>query len=283
MLASLLLAVISMDMLDFGSFVAASLIFLFWYIGRRLRFRGEYLRLLEERAEHLERSKSIEAQRAVAQERTRIAREMHDIVAHQVSLMTVQAGAAKTVAASNPGAAIAAMGAVESAGRQALSEMRYLLDVLRPERPDAELAPQPGLSQLAQLASEVSAAGKPVRLVINGESERLPAGINLTLYRIVQESLTNVLKHAGNAASATVTIDILDTEVRLVVRDTGGGDRAVAHRGHGIAGMRERAELLDGSLEAGPSALGGFEVYVSLPLSLPSSLASSLHTPGGEM
>ncbi len=264
------LAFVSVDLLlstpDVGSVIAAGLVMLLWYVGRRLRFRGEYLRLLEERAAHLERERSVEAERAVATERTRIARELHDIVAHQVSLMTVQAGAARTVAKADPEAAAQAMAAVEKAGRQALAEMRHLLSVLRPGKGEETLAPQPGVAHLARLVEEVGEAGPQVRLTMEGALSALPARLDLAVYRIVQEALTNVLKHAGPAPRVDVVIRSTDEAIELRVLDEGQGGHVEPAKGHGTAGMRERAELLGGSLHAGPRPEGGFEVRATLPL-----------------
>jgi signal transduction histidine kinase len=267
--------------------IAASLVMLLWYVGRRLRFRGEYLRLLEERARILDRERHVEAERAVAEERARIARELHDVVAHQVSLMTVQAGAAKIVAASDPRAATEAMAAVENAGRQALTEMRHLLSVLRPAGGAEDLVPQPGIADLPRLVREVTSAGPDVSLHRSGSLSHVPARLELTVYRIVQEALTNVLKHAGAGAHAAVEVHGDDERVEVLIRDDGGTGgtrrdepqrghgrrdggaaadaRRVALRAHGIAGMRERAELLGGTLSAGPLANGGFEVRAVLP------------------
>ena len=249
-----------------GSVTAASGVMLLWYVGRRDRFRGEYLRLLEERAEQLERAQTVEAERAVAEERTLIARELHDIVAHQVSLMTVQAGAAKTVAVSDPAAATQAMAAVEKSGRQALAEMRHLLDVLRPDKADDELGPQPGVADLPRLVDEVREAGLVVSLAMEGPLGDLPARVSLAIYRIVQESLTNVLKHAGPHPRVDIELRAGDDRIELGVRDDGLGSSAVSGGGHGIAGMRERAELLGGTLSANADRNGGFEVRASLPL-----------------
>ena len=244
---------------------ARALDYLFWYIGRRLRFRGEYLRLLEERARYLEQRRAEAAEQAVAEERSRIARELHDVVAHQVSLMTVQAGAAKTVAASDPDAALAAMSAVENAGRQALSEMRHLLHVLRQERAGGELAPQPGVADLASLAAEVTEAGTEVVFRNEGSVGRLPQRVDLAVYRIVQEALTNVIKHAGPGARATVLLRGRDDGVELTVSDDGCGPGSAPGHGYGIAGMRERAELLGGRLSACAGSQGGFRVDAFLP------------------
>lgn len=267
--ASLGLAMIDMFLMStpsIGSFIALTLIFAFWYVGRRLRFRGEYLSLLQAHARNLEQQKDIEAGRAVSEERTRIARELHDIVAHQVSLMTVQAGAAKTVAEKDPKAARAAMASVESAGRQALDELRHLLGVLRPETTGEGLGPQPGSSDIPHLVSELTRAGLDVDLQIDGIDGRLPARIDLAIYRIVQEALTNVLKHSGRGTAARVRIASGDRGVALEVRDNGAGQSTLPGSGHGLRGMRERIELLGGTLEAEPMPEGGFRVRVFLPL-----------------
>jgi len=239
----------------------------FWYTGRRVRARGEYLRLLQERAERLEREQRVEAERAVAAERTRIARELHDIVAHQVSLMTVQAGAAKTIVDTDPDAAARAMSSVETAGRQALDELRHLLGVLRPDNNNNELGPQPGHADLPRLIEEIERAGLEVFLSFDDNRLRLPARIELAIYRIVQEALTNVLKHAGPDARAEVRIRTGDRNVTVEIEDNGVGTTRLPGSGHGIAGMRERAQLLGGTLEAGPRKGGGFSVIARLPAS----------------
>ncbi len=238
----------------------------FWYAGRRVRARGEYLRLLQERAEQLEREQLAEAERAVAAERTRIARELHDIVAHQVSLMTVQAGAAKTIVNTDPGAAATAMNSVEVAGRQALDELRHLLGVLRPNSENTERGPQPGRADLPHLIEEIERAGVEVSLAIDDGQYRLPARIELAIYRIVQEALTNVLKHAGPRAHAEVHVQTGERAVSVEIVDDGVGTVRRPGAGHGIAGMRERAQLLGGSLEAGPGERGGFAVIARLPV-----------------
>jgi signal transduction histidine kinase len=240
--------------------------FVSWYAGRRVRGRGEYLRLLQERAEQLEREQLVEAERAVAAERTRIARELHDIVAHQVSLMTVQAGAAKTVVQEDPQAAAKAMTSVEQAGRQALDELRHLLGVLRPGNESSEMGPQPGCADLPRLVEEVERAGLQVSMALDTGPRQLPARTELAIYRIVQETLTNVLKHAGPDAHAQVRIGIEGGDVTIEIKDNGVGTSRLAGSGHGIAGMRERAQLLGGSVAAGSRPGGGFEVIARLPL-----------------
>jgi len=250
---------------DAGALFAAGMVMALWYIGRRLRFRGEYLRLLEERAEHLERERNAEAERAVAAERTRIARELHDVVAHQVSLMTVQAGAARTVVAADPEAAVDAISAVESAGREALSEMRHLLDVLRPANGEDALGPQPGIADLPTLVDTVRSVGPDVGLELSGALSELPTRLQLHVFRIVQEALTNVIKHAGDGVRVDVAVEWRPEGIVVIVSDEGTGDAGASGGGHGIVGMRERVEMLGGTFRAGSKPAGGFEVRALLP------------------
>ena len=236
--------------------------FVAWYAGRRLRLRSE-------RAERLAREKQEEAERIVAEERARIARELHDVVAHRVSLMTVQAGAAKTVAASDPAAAVRAMAAVEAAGRQALDELRHLLGVLRPASVSTGMQPQPSLAELDPLLEQTRQAGLDVSLMTEGPLTGLPARVELSAYRIVQESLTNVVKHAGPGARTAVRLTNDGSCLLVEVTDDGSGATLLPGSGHGIVGMRERALLLGGSLDVGPGADGGFGVRARLPLVTP--------------
>ena len=240
--------------------------FLVWYIGRRIRIRGDYLRLLQERAVQLEREQAAEARRAVAEERTLIARELHDVVAHQVSLMTVQAGAAKTVVADDPRGALRAMEAVEKAGRQALDELRHLMGVLRPEAEVDGLGPQPGLADVPRLVEHLREAGLEVSLTMDSFQTDLPVRVDLSAYRIVQEALTNVLKHAGANARTELRLSTDSHGVAIEVLDNGRGATILPGSGHGIAGMRERAQLLGGSLDAGPRPGGGFQIVAHLPI-----------------
>ena len=230
-----------------------------WYVGRLVRIRGE-------RAAQLEREHAAEARRAVVEERTRIARELHDVVAHRVSLMTVQAGAAKTVAADDPEGASQAMQAVETAGRQALDELRHLLGVLRPEAEAEALGPQAGLADVPRLVEQLRAAGLDVTLTMDGEPADLPARVDLSAYRIVQEALTNALKHAGPGARTEVRLHTDDHGVDIEVLDDGRGATTLTGSGHGIIGMRERALLLGGRLDAGLRPGGGFQVVARLPV-----------------
>jgi signal transduction histidine kinase len=245
---------------DPWSGVAFGVVVLFavWHLGRRLRMRAERAVLREQEQRELE-------QRIVADERARIARELHDVVAHRVSLMTVQAGAAKTVAAADPEAAARAMGAVEEAGRQALDELRHLLGVLRPSEGTGDTGPQPGLSDLAALVERTRAAGLDVALDLAVDA-RLPARVELSAYRIVQECLTNVVKHAGPGARTRVRLAIEGRELLVEVSDDGTGVTTLPGAGHGIVGMRERAQLLGGALDVGPRPGGGFAAQARLPL-----------------
>lgn len=229
-----------------------------WYSGRRIRDRGE-------RKAQAQRERLSEARRMVAEERARIARELHDVVAHHVSLMTVQAGAAKTVAATDPDAALQAMQAVETAGREALDELRHLLDVLRPESDTTSLGPQPGIADLPRLATQFEETGIPVEVVIAGVPDGLPARVDLFAYRIVQESLTNILKHAGPDPTPNVAVRGDNGRIDIEVTDHGRGATILPGSGHGIVGMRERALLLGGTLDAGPLPDGGWRVRATLP------------------
>ena len=232
---------------------------LVWSTGRRLRWR-----LL--RWQQLLDQQRAEAHRIVTEERTRIARELHDVVAHTVSLMTVQASAARTVLADDPAGALRAMGAVEAAGRQALDELRHLLGVLRTDAEQGATGPQPGLADLPHLVEQTRQAGLQVSLTTAGPAADLPARVELSAYRIVQESLTNVVKHAGPQARAWVRVTGADGCVVVEVSDDGCGAGLLPGSRNGIVGMRERALLLGGSLEVGPLPGGGFRVLARLPL-----------------
>jgi signal transduction histidine kinase len=237
-----------------------------WALGDNLRTRRAYLAELEARAERLEREQQETARRAVAEEQARIARELHDVISHNVSVMVVQAAAGGDVFATRPDRAREALGSIESTGREALVELRRLLGVVRPEVEDAGagLEPQPGLARLPELIEHVSAAGLRVELAVAGEPRDLPAGVDLSAYRIVQEALTNTLKHA-RAETARVTIGYEDARLELEILDDGaGGD--VTGGGRGIIGMRERAALLGGELTAAMRPSGGFAVRATIPL-----------------
>ncbi len=246
--------------------LSLGLVVLWWYVGRRVRGRREYLSLVEERAEYLERERHAEAQRAVDEERTRIARELHDVVAHRVSMITVQAGAAQTVAESDPERAARAMQAVEEAGREALAELRQLLGVLRADDQQQSLGPTHGLADIAGLIDEMNRAGVSVSMSTDGIPGDLPAQVDLASYRIVQEALTNVVKHAGRDPRAEVHLSSDGQILTIEVTDRGSGDSRLPGSGQGLVGMRERAALLGGTFEAGPRPDGGFRVVARLPV-----------------
>ena len=239
-----------------------------WYIGRRVRNRGDYLILLQERAERLEAEQQARARQAVADERSRIARELHDVVAHQVSMMTVQAGAAKTIAHDDVDSAVDAMGDVEQAGRQALGELRHLLGVLRPDTTDPdELGPQSGLADIATLIDRLGHTGADITLTIADLPDALPAAVDLSAYRIVQESFTNIIKHAGPDPTVDITIDLDDDGLIIdITNTTTTTPHALPGSGYGIVGMRERATLLDGTLTAAPLPPNRYNVCARLPL-----------------
>ena len=239
-----------------------------WYVGRRVRNRGDYVTLLRERSERLEADQRRRERRAVADERSRIARELHDVVAHQVSMMTVQAGAAKTIARDDLDAAIEAMGEVEHSGRRTLGELRHLLGVLRPQSADDDdLGPQRGIADVPSLIDELARTGADVTLHCLDRPDPLPSSVDLSVYRIVQESITNVVKHAGPAPTVDVSITADgDSLVVEVVNTTANGPDELPSSGYGLAGMRERVTLLGGTLVAAPEGPGSFRVCAVIPL-----------------
>jgi signal transduction histidine kinase len=207
----------------------------------------------------------------VAAERERIARELHDVIAHSVSVMVVQAGAGERVLDGDPEQARAAFYSIRETGSEALEEMRRLLGLLRQKHDALSLAPQPSIARLSLLVDEVRAAGLPTQLAVEGRPKTLAPGIELSAYRIVQEALTNIRKHAG-AVSASVRVHYTEHEVVLEVDDNGNGTLETNGdgSGHGLIGMRERAALYGGTLEAGPRTDGGFRIRATLPLEHPS-------------
>jgi signal transduction histidine kinase len=220
---------------------------------------------LEERAVGLEREREERERVAVAEERRRIARDLHDVVAHSVSVMTVQAGAARLLLAEEPERARSPLLSVEETGRQALADMRRLLGILREEEVGAALAPQPGLARLDALLEQARQAGLPVEITIEGERRALSAGIDLTAYRIVQEALTNARKHA-RPAHAHVTIRYTRDALDLEISNDGQPARNGQGPGHGLVGMRERVALYGGQLDATPRPEGGYTVRAHLPV-----------------
>ena len=257
---------------DVGTVVSNTVTFgAAWLIGENLKTRRAYVASLRDRAEQAEATRIEEARRAVAEERTRIARELHDVVAHSMSVMIVQAGAARRVLLQRPDQATEALLSVETTGREAMTEMRRLLGVLREESDtSAALTPQPSVRNLAALVEPCTEVGLAVSIEIEGEPRDLPAGVDLSAYRIVQEALTNARKHAG-PASATVVVRYRDDWIDVEVSDDGRGassapDGAHADNGHGLVGMRERVELFGGDLTVGPRPGGGFAVRARLPI-----------------
>jgi signal transduction histidine kinase len=247
-----------------GPFTLGALVAASWVLGYALRTRRDYVAELRDRAARLEAAEGERAARAVVEERLRIARELHDVIGHSISLIAIQAEAAARSARSNPDAVPAFLSRISAATRQALAEMRGVLAVLRPDA-TGELSPQPGLEQVAELVASLRADGLETRL--EAEPMHLPPGIALAVYRIVQESLTNVLKHAGAGAKAGVTIIRSGGTVRVSVHDDGAGPSGRAPgTAHGIVGMRERVAAYGGTLRTGARPGGGFEVEASIPL-----------------
>jgi signal transduction histidine kinase len=233
-----------------------------WLAGEAVRARRQYLAQLEMRAAQLEHERETEAARAVAEEQTRIARELHDVIAHNVSVMVVQAAAADEVFDDRPDEARAALRSIDATGREALAELRRLLGGIRPD--ETELEPQPSLARLEDLVEGVRGAGVRVVVGVSGKPRRLPPGIDLSAYRIVQEALTNVLRHSG-ASEVRVGVTYEPDAVVLTIADNGHATQnGEPQPGNGLLGMRERATLAGGTFEARARA-GGFVVRARLP------------------
>ncbi len=241
-----------------------STIFAAWLLGAYLRTRRLYVAELKERAVRAERAREEQARAAVADERRRIARELHDAVAHGVTVIVVQAEAAEEMLEDDPERARQALRKVQKTGREALVELRRLLGLLRDEDLEAERAPQPGLANLEALIADVEAAGLPVEFRVQGAPVVLPSGVDLSAYRIVQEALTNTLKHAG-PTSATVALTYGDGVLELEISDDGRGKADSNGAGHGLVGMRERVALYGGELTSGPRPGRGYIVHARLP------------------
>ena len=259
-------------MLDRSTFLLyMGIIAVAWVLGHFVGDRQVYAAQLEERTAELERAREELARRAVVEERLRLARELHDVVAHAMSVIAVQSGVGAHVAASRPEEVGKALSAIEATSRAALTELRRLLGVLRQDSdPQASLTPVPGLADLDVLLAEVTKAGLAVKLQVNGTRPPLPARVDLSAYRIVQEALTNVVKHAG-PAHAQVTIRYRGQAVAVEVTDDGRGavppvGDGRGRTGHGLIGMRERVAAFNGDLEVGPRPGGGFRVAARLPL-----------------
>ena len=268
-------------------YAAITVLAAMWW-GESVRARRAYVAELRDRAERAERTREEEARRRVDEERLRIARELHDVVSHTIGVISVQAGVAAHLLQRRPDKAAESLAAIRQASDEALGELHAMLGVLRERDGDAggaPLAPAPGLAELDTLVAQAAGAGLEVRVSRQGEPRRLPAAVDLAAYRVVQESLTNVVRHAG-ASRADITVTHHDGRVEVEVVDNGNGsespsatsgpfrpadspvgDRQVRRSGQGIAGMRERARALGGTLEAGPRPGGGFRVQASLPVS----------------
>ena len=239
-----------------------------WVLGDSMRYRRAYYVALEEKAARLEAERDAQAKISAAAERARIARELHDVIAHNVSVMVVQADGASYALRTEPERARQALAAISSTGRQALAEMRRLLGVLRSGDTSADLAPQPGLDQVRELLDQARAAGLSVSLTLEGAARPLGEGAELAAYRVVQESLTNTRKHGGVLAAAAVTLRYEPDGLMVRVTDDGRSDPAPSGgtgHGLGLTGMRERIEMYGGSVQAGPLPAGGYQVVARLP------------------
>ena len=236
-----------------------------WLTGFAIGRKLEQASAAQERAERLESEREAEARAAVAEERARIARELHDVVGHSVSVMTVQASAVRRRLLPDQEQEREALEIVEQTGREALAEMRRLVGVLRRPEEAPALAPQPSLQHLDRLVAQAGESGLPVELRIEGEPTPLPPGVDLTAYRLVQEGLTNAIKHA-RASKADVVVTYSDGTVEVSVTDDGTGDGDGGGGGHGLVGMRERVSVYGGELEAGPRPEGGYALKARLPV-----------------
>jgi signal transduction histidine kinase len=249
-----------------GELVFIPLVFgICWLAGFALRTRAEEAEAAEIRAAQAERERESSARVAVAEERARIARELHDVVAHAVSVMVLHVGAVRHKLPDTLVEDADALQGVEETGRTALAEMRRLLGAMRRDDDSLELGPQPSLDSLDSLAAGVESAGLPVRLHVEGEQFRLPRAIDLSAYRIVQEGLTNALKHA-HAGHADVTVRYRADELQIEVRDDGPGSASSDGHGHGLVGIRERVKIYGGEMSAGTAPEGGFVLSARLPL-----------------
>jgi signal transduction histidine kinase len=249
-----------------GDFVFTPVLFaIAWLAGFALRERAQAADAAEARATQAERERETAARIAVAEERARIARELHDIVAHTVSVMVLQVGAVRHKLPEALADEADALRGVEQTGRASLAEMRRLLGALRREGDDLELAPQPGLGGLDALLEEIGRAGLPVRLHVDGQPVPVPQAIDLSAYRIVQEGLTNALKHA-HASQADVTVRYGPDELQIDVRDNGEGDGRSDGLGYGLIGVRERVKIYGGEMTTGTATGGGFILSTRLPL-----------------
>lgn len=257
---------------DLPALAAVGILILFGtaaVVGELVHQRRERLRALEERAARAESERELLARQAVLDERARIARDLHDVVAHAMSVMVVQAGAAERLLEQSPDRARLALVNIQDAGREALADMRRMLGVLREDGGPLELAPQPSMQDVHQIVQRCIESGVPTDLHVDGDPPLRAVGPEMTGYRVVQEALTNVIKHAGRPARAVVRITYREGEMRVEVTDDGqGASTATVERstGHGLVGMRERVELYHGTLHVGPRPGGGFRVAATIPL-----------------
>ena len=235
-----------------------------WFFGRTIGHRRERERRLEQRALLLEQGAEHLARRAVEDERVRIAREIHDVVGHALGVIVLQADGAARVLPTDPAESGRALVTIGRTGREALDEMRRLVGLLRTSEDDPALAPSPGVGQLDALADQMRTAGLPVEVVVEGVAERLPPSIDVSAFRIAQEALTNVLRHAG-PARARVLVRYRGDAVEVSIEDDGRGPIAGGGSGHGLMGIRERVAAFGGEMEAGPGPAGGFAVRALLP------------------
>jgi signal transduction histidine kinase len=265
-LAGLAICCTAIVVYEAGDFIVMGPVFAgTWFAGRLVRARERDALRMRELSEALERERVEEARIAAAEERGRIARELHDVVAHSMSTIVLEAGAERLNLGTPEGSTHAALRSIERTGREALAEMRRLVGVLRAEGDGPDLAPQPSLGRLDELVERVRRAGLPVSFEVVGEPVELPPGVDISAYRIVQEALTNVLKHAGEAEARLVVTYARDA-VAIEVADDGRGGGAPNGGGHGLPGLRERVALFGGELEAGPREGGGFRVRARLPV-----------------
>jgi signal transduction histidine kinase len=239
-----------------------------WGLGEYVKARRAYTAEVEALAERLDRARALEARQAAWQERARLARELHDVIGHTVNVMVIQAGAGRRTLASDRGLAERAFQTIESTGREALEELDRLLGILRTEDDEPDLPPQPGLEQLRTLAGRFEDAGLPVELTIEGEQVPLPRSLDQSAYRIIQEALTNTLRHAGDTIAHVAVRYRADRLELEVANDSHGNRRPPDHTGggRGLIGIRERVALFGGELEAGPKAGGGFVVRCGFPM-----------------
>ncbi|HLN75797.1 MAG TPA: sensor histidine kinase [Nocardioidaceae bacterium] len=247
--------------------VAAAFVFLVgpWSVGTAVRQRAQHTEEALARADRLERERELQAAVAAAEERTRIARELHDIVSHSISVVTIQTQAVRRRLGPEHAKEATDLAAVEATAREALAEMRRLFGVLRSEGETASLTPQPGLHELDRLVAQVCGSGLEVEVAVQGERYELPPGVDLAAYRIVQEALTNALRHSG-ANLARVVLRYCPGRLDIVVEDDGRGLASVTTGGHGLVGVRERVALYDGTVNLGPGESGGVRLSASLPV-----------------